>query len=703
MTTTYGLTPTGLNIKSQQQIITELQDTLKSTYGNNINFSPSSILGSLVGISSEREALLWQLLEAVYVSQYPGGAEGTSVDNILALNNMRREDAAPTRTNPISVQQSNGISLYGLLLKGSPGTLIKAGNIVQTTAQPPLQFKIDNDVTIQPAVNAVQGVYFSNVPTMGAFILKMPNGFVSDSIAYNSLPQKSQIFFSIVPTSGTYIIQASIGGVITSTSAIPFNATAAQVQTAVQGITGSNVTVTGDYTAGFVIDFSLRTNPLISVITNTTDATITYLDSIQAKINNIFDGAFYPYTDATVVSSSQGYAFTFGNGFLLSGQVTCGNQPLALMVVNANTLQETSNVTNIKIVNSTQGANAQVVASATCTLDGPNFVAAEALAVIGTPISGWTGVVNQLDCITGTNVENDTEALIRRDDNLQANANGPLQSIVEKVKAVPDVTAAIGDENVYLAARQRISFAGTSTSGTYKISINGILTAAIPYNATASQLQTAIRNVSGYTPALVNGDSILGFNLDFNGSLGGKEIPLVSIVQNTTGLTITVAYGLPGKSFAIVVQGGADLTIADAILKSKPGGMLAYGSTVETVFDTLGNSYAIGFSRPTAVPIYVTINLVTDLNTAINPAFNVGTVTDIQEDIVNIGNEVGIGGLVIGLGSNGLIGAFNNVPGIISYSLTFGRSVNPTTFSNIQMQSNEVPTFETFLVAINYV
>lgn len=703
MTTTYGLTPTGLNIKSQQQIITELQDTLKSTYGNNINFSPSSILGSLVGISSEREALLWQLLEAVYVSQYPGGAEGTSVDNILALNNMRREDAAPTRTNPISVQQSNGISLYGLLLKGSPGTLIKAGNIVQTTAQPPLQFKIDNDVTIQPAVNAVQGVYFSNVPTMGAFILKMPNGFVSDSIAYNSLPQKSQIFFSIVPTSGTYIIQASIGGVITSTSAIPFNATAAQVQTAVQGITGSNVTVTGDYTAGFVIDFSLRTNPLISVITNTTDATITYLDSIQAKINNIFDGAFYPYTDATVVSSSQGYAFTFGNGFLLSGQVTCGNQPLALMVVNANTLQETSNVTNIKIVNSTQGANAQVVASATCTLDGPNFVAAEALAVIGTPISGWTGVVNQLDCITGTNVENDTEALIRRDDNLQANANGPLQSIVEKVKAVPDVTAAIGDENVYLAARQRISFAGTSTSGTYKISINGILTAAIPYNATASQLQTAIRNVSGYTPALVNGDSILGFNLDFNGSLGGKEIPLVSIVQNTTGLTITVAYGLPGKSFAIVVQGGADLTIADAILKSKPGGMLAYGSTVETVFDTLGNSYAIGFSRPTAVPIYVTINLVTDLNTAINPAFNVGTVTDIQEDIVNIGNEVGIGGLVIGLGSNGLIGAFNNVPGIISYSLTFGRSVNPATFSNIQMQSNEVPTFETFLVAINYV
>lgn len=703
MTTTYGLTPTGLNIKSQQQIITELQDTLKSTYGNNINFSPSSILGSLVGISSEREALLWQLLEAVYVSQYPGGAEGTSVDNILALNNMRREDADPTRTNPISVQQSNGISLYGLLLKGSPGTLIKAGNIVQTTAQPPLQFKIDNDVTIQPAVNAVQGVYFSNVPTMGAFILKMPNGFVSDSIAYNSLPQKSQIFFSIVPTSGTYIIQASIGGVITSTSAIPFNATAAQVQTAVQGITGSNVTVTGDYTAGFVIDFSLRTNPLISVITNTTDATITYLDSIQAKINNIFDGAFYPYTDATVVSSSQGYAFTFGNGFLLSGQVTCGNQPLALMIVNANTLQETSNVTNIKIVNSTQGANAQVVASATCTLDGPNFVAAEALAVIGTPISGWTGVVNQLDCITGTNVENDTEALIRRDDNLQANANGPLQSIVEKVKAVPDVTAAIGDENVYLAARQRISFAGTSTSGTYKISINGILTAAIPYNATASQLQTAIRNVSGYTPALVNGDSILGFNLDFNGSLGGKEIPLVSIVQNTTGLTITVAYGLPGKSFAIVVQGGADLTIADAILKSKPGGMLAYGSTVETVFDTLGNSYAIGFSRPTAVPIYVTINLVTDLNTAINPAFNVGTVTDIQEDIVNIGNEVGIGGLVIGLGSNGLIGAFNNVPGIISYSLTFGRSVNPATFSNIQMQSNEVPTFETFLVAINYV
>jgi uncharacterized phage protein gp47/JayE len=613
MTTTYGLTLKGFSTKPQSEIITEIQKSIQGVFGNNTNFAPSSNMGQLVGIFSEREALLWQLAEAVYASQYPGGAEGTSVDNILALNNMRRNAATPTRTNPTSVQQVNGITLYGLLLKGSAGAFIEAKSIIQTTAIPPLQFKTDSDATIQIAINAVQGIYFNNIPTSGAYVLIMPNGINSASI--------------------------------------PFNATAS---------------------------------------------------AIQAIINNVFDGTFYPYTDATVSISSQGFAVTFGNGILLAGQPTCGKKPIALMSIFSNTLQSGVNITNIKIINSTQGANAQAVVNATCISDGPNFVAAGSLSVIGTPISGWASVVNELDCLLGSNVEEDTEALIRRSENLQANASGPLLAIIEKVKAITNVITAIGNENVHLAAIQKIIFIGSSISGTFKLSLNGVLTISINYNATASQVQTIIRAVSGYENVLVKGDIALGFIIDFNGSFGGKELPLIMIEQNTTTFTMNVEFGLPGKSFEIIVQGGDDVSIANAILSAKPGGMLAYGSTVIITIDTLGNSYAIGFSRPSVISIYVTINLITDLTTSLNPLFNVGNISTIQTDIVNIGNNVSIGGLIIGFGTNGLIGAFNSVPGIVSYTLNFGRTPNPTTNSNIQMQSDESPLFESFLTSISY-
>ena len=700
--TTYGLTANGFNTKPLQQIITELQDDIRGVFGNNINFAPSSNFGQLVGIYSEREALLWQLLEAVYASQYPGGAEGSSVDNILALNNMRRNSASASRTNPTPVVQSNGITLFGLLAFGSPGTVVPAGSIIQTSDTPPLLFTIDSDIIIQQAINAIQGIYFSNVPTSGAFSLLMPNGVVTPSIPFNALPQNGLVNFSAVPTSGTFVLSFTIAGVTVNTPALAYNASLASIQSAVQALSGlSSVSVTGSYSSGFIFNFSGCCNPLIS-FTNSTDATITATQSVQAQINNTLSGGHYPYTDATVVVSSQGYAVTFGNGYLVSGQTSCGSQPVGLIGIDSNTLENSPRVTNINIVNSTAGAKAQGSGSATCISTGPNFVSANALDSIGTPISGWNSVVNQLDCITGTAVESDAQALIRRSANLEANANGPLLSIVEKVRAITNVVNAIGIENVHLAAYQILGISGTSSSGTFQLSIDGLLTPTIPYNPTAAQVQTAVASVSGYSNTLVTGDAINGFTINFNGSLGGKQIPLMSVINNLTGLTITMAYGLPGKSFEVIVQGGDDTTIAQTILGAKPGGMQSWGSTNITVYDSLSNAYSIGFSRPTPVPIYGSIVLVTDLTTALNPQFNVESISTIQQDLVNIGNAVGIGGLIIGFGTNGLIGAFNSVPGIISYTLNFGRSPNPTTNSNIQLLQNQSPVFETFLWSISY-
>jgi len=72
------------------------------------------------------------------------------------------------------------------------------------------------------------------------------------------------------------------------------------------------------------------------------------------------------------------------------------------------------------------------------------------------------------------------------------------------------------------------------------------------------------------------------------------------------------AAGVPGNSFEIVVRGGVDAEIATAILAAKPGGIRAAGSTVVSASDAVGNTYSIGFTRPTTVYPYLTVSVAAD-------------------------------------------------------------------------------------------
>ena len=718
MATTYGLTAEGFVLKTQQQIISEIQAAIQQVFGNNVNFAANSNFSQLTGIFAEREALLWELGQAVYASQYPAGAEGTSVDNILALNNLRRLKASPTVTNPTPVTGSTGITLYGLVLFGTPGTIVESGSLIQTNASPPVQFSLDSAVTILPLSNAVQNLFFSNTPTSGAFTLSIQDvsgkTLTTSSIPYDSAPNTTLLSFASVPTVGSFALSLTAAGVTLTTGSIAHTATAAVVQGAINALSGyAGATVSGSFSSGFVISWGSVANPVVTLSSNTLGVTATVVNSIQSSINSLYDSSIslYPFTDVTVAVGSAGYAITFGGGTASSGQPVSSAQAQNLITVASNTLESGTSVTNIQIVNQTQGAPAQGIGTATCISNGPNYVAAGSLNTIGSPISGWSGVINQLDCITGSNVESDTAALARRQTDLQSQANGPLQAIEEKVRAVANVTTAIGFENLNDAALQVISFAVTPTSGSYQLSVNGFLAASLAYNASASAIQEAIQALSGYSSVLVTGSLASGFTVDFNGSYGGQAQPLIQVVSNTTGSTLSVSFGRPGHSIEIVALGGSDTAIANAILNSKPAGIQSYGSTTVTVFDSLGTARTISFSRPTEVPIYCSITLLTDTyntpgdsSSGLNPnaQFNAASIATIQQDIVVIGNAVSIGGLIIGFGTNGLIGAFNAVPGIISYSFFFGTTENPTTNTNIQMLSEQTPVFESFNIAVAY-
>lgn len=719
--TTYGLTPTGFVMKQQQTIISEIQASLQGAFGQNINLLPRSVFGQLVGIFSERESLLWQALEAIYASAYPTGASGTSVDNILALNNLQRLPAAATKT---AATDTSGTP--GLLLFGTPGTVVPAGSLIGVNGhETTVQFAIDADETIQNPVDAIQQIRFAGgVPTTGSFTL------------------------SIVDPNGQTL----------TTTALGFGATAANVQAAIRALN----------------DLSLSN---------------------------------FPYTDV-VVTGTIGVLFTvsFGAASPTGSNPSSGGQPQSLFTVVANSLMDGTVVVNVQPVTTQIGAPAEVVASATCTATGPNFVAAGQLTSILSPVFGWASVTNPLDCLTGRDLETDLAALTRRAESLTENANGPVQAIAEKVSLLPGVIQARGYQNTSLAANQEIAFDVAPTAGTWKLTLGGFggftaTTAAIPWNAQASiqtvkfsapptvgtftltlgalttsaftptssatQIQATIRAltpgagyfpyanvtvsgtltpsglaiafginsqlpitatpsgldasiavvasvqsyinaVSGYEPATVTGSYAAGFELAFNGSTGGQGQNLAIAANSLTGTTtITITYGLSGKAFEIVVDDNngetPNLTIAMVIYASQPGGIESFGTVSNAISDTAGNTYDIRFSRPVQIPIYVRIDLVTDLTSSRNPQFNPASVTTIQDDIAEIGSKFEIGGLIIGFGSGGLIGAFNSVPGILSYQMSFGTSTNPTSNDNIQLQRTQAAEFESFNVIVSYI
>jgi hypothetical protein len=876
----FGLTLAGFVPKKQSQVVSEIQAALRGTFGANSNLDERALFGQLTGIFAEREALLWELAEAIYASQYPNGAEGTAVDNILALSNLRRLGATASKTNPNPAAQSNGITLRGLVLKGTPGTVVNAGSSILSNTVPPLTFTLDADVTIGPAANASQSILYSNTPTQGNYTLQLlsylaGNALLSGTVNWQALPAADQlqigagiiggsiylmidnnlmgpfatgtsaatiqaaiaaigalysgtvvtgsfgppgfnittpgfhpfirangkkVGFSGALTTGAFILQ--IGS--TLTASIPAASSASQVEAAIHAadpsFTGIRVALntTTPSAPFFALNWVNMTPVAVTVPTNTTGLTatvsdlnstfisgpspgsVTVVDSVQTVLNNLYDGARRPFSDIGITGSVGTMVAVFGANAALAGESSSGAQPQPIMGVANNTMQAGAAITSVSIAQNAEGAVARGIGTATCSVTGPNAVLAGQLTTIGSPVSGWASVTNELDVLKGSNTETDLAALARRSTLLAAQASGPLQSIIERVQKVTGVTNVSGFANVTDAALQSLTFASVPGSGVFQLfmPIAGATANITASTATAGSIQTAINALAGMSSVLVSGNMTYGFAIDFNGAYGGQAQPLIGVVGNTTGVVATVAFTRPPKSFEIIVLGGSNADVAKAIYAAMPAGVQSYGSpgavttmtstsgnaavtvaaatgilpgmaafgfgvppgaTVLTIagvtvtlsspatanvsggavrfdnttqiIDDFGNLASINFTRPTPVLVYVSLVLTTDIyrtpgdpTSGVNPAslFLPSSMAQMQADIVAAGALVAPGGVIIGKGSNGLVGAFNEVPGVINYTLNFGLAPSPSSNSPIQLLPSQAPSFQTALVAVSY-
>ena len=89
-------------------------------------------------------------------------------------------------------------------------------------------------------------------------------------------------------------------------------------------------------------------------------------------------------------------------------------------------------------------------------------------------------------------------------------------------------------------------------------------------------------------------------------------VTAVRVFHNPTDLTD--ADGVPPHAVEVLVTGGTDQDIRDALLDTVAAGIATHGTVTGTSTDSEGNIHTVKFSRPTLVNIYVEVVLVKDPN-----------------------------------------------------------------------------------------
>jgi hypothetical protein len=359
------------------------------------------------------------------------------------------------------------------------------------------------------------------------------------------------------PTGGSFTL--SFGG--QTSAAIGFNATAAQVQTALQAmptIGAGGVTCAGGPLPGTAVQIffagplAFRAQPLITIGTNGLTGGATPAPSVVQTTA----GALVSDVQTISVSGAP-TAGTF--------QLAFGGQTTAPVPFNATAAQiETAlaGLSNVGASGVVCSGGALPGANVTVTFAGPLSVGAQ-------PVISAAG-----STLTG--------------------AGSPT------VKLAHTTTGAVG------AAVQTLSVTGTPTGGGFALSFGGQTTGSIPFNATAAAVQTALTALGGIGAGNVvcAGGPLPGtaVTITFAGSLAVGPQPLIAVAANTlTGGTTPVpaiASTTPGVATADVqtlsLTGGPTTGTFTLTFQAQTTAAIPWNATNAQVQAALSDLIAVG-------------------------------------------------------------------------------------------------------------
>ncbi len=87
----FGVTPTGFVKKTLPVIKSEVEDSLRATFGPQINLAADSVFGQIVGVFVDKIAEGWDVAEAVYRSQYPDSASDEALVQVATITGTKKE------------------------------------------------------------------------------------------------------------------------------------------------------------------------------------------------------------------------------------------------------------------------------------------------------------------------------------------------------------------------------------------------------------------------------------------------------------------------------------------------------------------------------------------------------------------------------------------------------------------------------------
>lgn len=254
------------------------------------------------------------------------------------------------------------------------------------------------------------------------------------------------------------------------------------------------------------------------------------------------------------------------------------------------------------------------------------------------------------------------------------------------------------------------------------ITVNATATVTGPVPAVAGTVTNIDNPITGWTSVTNLLDAVLGDNEESDPELRARRERSVSkpakgiletiiaevlgvdgvqeafIFENTT-LVTDVVNGTPGKSFQVVVLGGLDTAIAQAIFDEKPIGIEPFGTTLIPIVDSEGTSHDIGLTRPATIDIYVIVNLVTSASYPVDGA------DTIKQNIVDYAGGILVQGRGFGVDDDiiqtELYTPVNSVQGHSVTSILIGIAPTPTLENNIVIDYDEVSNFNIANIIVN--
>lgn len=251
-----------------------------------------------------------------------------------------------------------------------------------------------------------------------------------------------------------------------------------------------------------------------------------------------------------------------------------------------------------------------------------------------------------------------------------------------------------------------------------------------PVTANANTITNILTPVEGWTSATNALAAIPGQDFETDQALRirrdqSTEIPSIGPVEAThgnllqiSGVTFARVYinntlstdtrGIPAKSMAAVVVGGADADIARTLFVRNTTGLLYHGDASATVTDRQGFPYEIRWLRPTLIDVYVTVTIEVT-NASLFPTNG----NDLIRDAIVTYARQGATGLSITTGFNPegfvpganvvlsrLYTPINSIPGHRVTNLLIGTTQGGQTANDITIDIDEIASFDVSRITV---